>query len=331
MTGEYSRRQLCALAVASLAAPLATACAAAGWQWVLLGAALAGAVLSYIIEAGRRVPPGIGYAQLVRKTYRGGGPWVLGAYWLWLVLDIGMTAAMAGNVFPEDRAFPLIPLTLLLLAALPAAKGAGVTCRFGATLYLAVAGLLIGALAFGAADIHAENLRPAGSPAEALGALTVLLTPAAGWFLRDGLDERPAAYRRWFAVAAGLAAAISLVTVGALGLPLAQAVPNPFWLMSRSISVFGVMERFEAVISAVLAISSCCFLAFHLSVAQRALQSVCPGWGEAPTVWTTAAAAAAAMWGVQRLPRWVWPGGNLLFWGLLPALTLEIAVRSRIK
>lgn len=328
---SYSPRQLCALLWAALAAPLAMTCAAVSWPWVLLGGALAGAFLLYQLCMARRLAPQVGFVQLLGAAYGGGGLGLLILYWMWLVLSLGSAAALSARAFPMDRGFPLIPLVLLLLAALPAAKGAGVVCRFGATLFLAVAALMAVSLAFGAADVQAENLRPGGMPEASLGTLSVLLLPAAALLLRDRSAAGPWKCGRWYLGAVALALGVSLVTVGALGLPLAGAAGNPFWLMSRSISVLGVMERFEAVISAVLAISACCLLAFLLSAGQTALRSACPAWGQGPAAWTTAAAGAAAMWAVPLIPDWVWPAGSLLFWGILPAVTLGVVQIKKSK
>lgn len=328
---EYSPRQLSALAVTALAAPLVTVCSAVSWQWVLLGAGAAGVFLFYIVWSARGLTPGTGYAHLVRAAYGGAaGTAVTALYWAWLVLLTGLAASMVVVAFPQDRAFPLIPAVLLLLASLVAAKGAGAVCRFGGTLFLAVAALLACNLVFGAGDVRLENLRPAGSSKEALGPLSILLLPAAALFLRDRLAHRGTSYGRWYLLAAGLAVAVSVVCVGALGLPLAKASANPFWLMSRSISILGVMERFEAVISSLLSISFCCLLAFLLSAGQKALQGMTPMLGEGTSVWCTAALGAASMWLVPRVPAWIWCAGNLLFWGILPVVTLAV-VRQRKK
>ena len=328
---EYSRRQLFALTAAALAAPLVTVCASVSWHWVLLAAGAAGGVLWFLVSYARRLPARDGYGLLLCRAWGGGGRVLLGLTWLWLILCCSLTANMAVTAFPQDRGFPLIPLTLLLLAALPAAKGVGAACRFGGTLFLAVAALLAGVLVFGAADVQLRNLMPAGGAADAAGPLAVLLLPAAGLFLRDGLARRPASWLRWYLLAAGLAVAVSVVCAGFLGLPLAKASANAFWYMSSSLSILGVMERFEAFISSLLAISFCCMVAFLLSAAQKALRAAVDKLPEAGAVWLSAGLAAGGLWLVGALPSWVWPAGNLIFWGVLPAATLAIVRAKKIR
>ena len=330
MTSDYSPRQLCALLAAALAAPLVTVCADVSWQWVLLAAAMAGCFLIYMVWAAGTLPPHQGLGALLRQALGAGAArWIQGFLWLWLVLLAGMGCCMAAAAFPQDRAFPLIPLVLLLIAARVSAKGAAAVCRFGGVLCLAVVSLLLAVLAFGGRDLRWENLRPAGNWQDLAGPLAVLLLPAAGLMLRDRLSTRGVAWSRWFLLAAGLGTAVSVVTVGALGLPLARAAAHPFWLMSRSVSILGVMERFEAVVSALLSLSFCCLLALLTTLGRKALQGALPAVKDGPAVWLTTAAGGGVMWLIPLLPAWVWPLGSLLFWGVLPAVVLGV-VRHKI-
>lgn len=322
---SYSPRQLCALLWASLAAPLVTVCSAVSWPWVLLGAGGAAVVLAVMGIPAARCPEGEGAAALLRLAWGNRAARLAGcASWLWLALAAALAASMAVTAFPRDNAFPAIPLVLLALGTLPAAKGPAAACRFGATLFLAVAPMIALVLVFGAADVRLAHLSPGGAAGDAAAPMAVLLLPAAGFFLRDRLGGRGTPWIRWFLLAGLLAAAVSVVCVGALGGTLAKTASNAFWYMSQSISVFGVMERFEAVISALLAISFCCLLAFLVSAGQKALCCAAPAAGEGVAAWGTAALAAVLLRVVPLLPDWVWFVGNLLFWGLLPAVTLWV-------
>lgn len=325
MMDRYSPRQLCALLAAALAAPLVTVCSAVTWPWVLLGAAVAAIPLFYIYRSmgPTALPQGLGPAELLTTAWgKMLGKWLALASWLWLVLTAALTASMAVTAFPRDNAFPLIPMLLLILAAVASSQGAAATCRFGATLFLAVAPMISLVLAFGTTDVELRALRPDGTAMESLGPLTVLLIPAAAFYLRDGLTQRKTAWFRWYLLIAGAGVAVSLVCVGALGLPLAQASSNAFWLMSRSISVLGVMERFEVVISALLSISFCCLLAFLLAAARQALTCAAPNAPAHKTVWGGAALAAAFLWLVPSVPNWGWIVGNLAVLAIVPATTL---------
>lgn len=328
MMDSYSPRQLCALLAASLAAPLVTVCSAVSWPWVIAGTAVAAIPLFYIYKhmGPSTLEAGVGPVELLTAAWgKTGGTWMALLSWFWLVLLAALTASMAVTAFPADNAFPLIPLVLLCLAAVASSQGAAATCRFGATLFLAVVPMISLVLAFGATDVQLRALKPQGNPMESLGPLTVLLVPAAAFYLRDGLTQRKTAWMRWYLLTAGAGVAVSLVCVGALGLPLAQASSNAFWLMSRSISVLGVMERFEVVISSLLSISFCCLLAFLLAAARRALTCAAPGVPAHKTVWASAALAAAFLWLIPSVPNWGWIVGNLAILAAVPATTLFLA------
>lgn len=328
---KYSPRQLCALLWTSLAAPLVTVAAAVSWPWVLAAAAAAALLLYSIYALARRLPQGLGAAPLLREAWGPAARWLGLLSWAWFAAAAALAASMAVTAFPQDNAFPLIPLVLLILAAVAAGEGSAAACRFGATLFLAVAPLLALVLAFGAFGVELEHLSPAGKAGDAAAPLAVLLLPGAAFYVRDGLTGRETPWKRWFLLAAGLAAAVSVVCVGFLGLPLAEASANAFWYMSRSISVLGVMERFEAVISAFLAISFCTLLAFLLTAAQKALSSAAPKAAPKTAVWVTAAAAGAGLWVIPRVPEWAFIVGNLLFWGVVPIATLLVVSRKKFR
>ena len=328
---KYSPRQLCALLWTALAAPLVTVCSAVGWPWILAAAAVAAAVIWPIYRLASQMPQGLGASALFREAWGKLGPWAALLAWAWFVGAAALAASMAVTAFPQDNAFPLIPLVLLILAAVAASEGSAAACRFGATLFLAVAPLLALVLAFGAFGVEWDHLAPAGEPLDAVAPLAVLLLPGAAFYVRDGLTGRGTPWKRWFLLAAALAVAVSVVCVGFLGLPLAEASANAFWYMSRSISVLGVMERFEAVISAFLAISFCTLLAFLLTAGQKALSCAAEKATPKAAVWVTAAAAGGGLWVVPKVPEWVWIVGNLLFWGVLPTVTLLVVYRKKFR
>lgn len=332
MRDEFSPRQLCALLWSALSAPLALVCSRVSWVWSLAGALGAGLLYLYIIGMCRFVPQGTGYGEMLQSAWgKGFGGFLAALNWAWLLTAAARAAEMSGAAFPNDRAFPLIPVVLLILAACVAGKSAAATARFGGLLFLFVAALLGATLIFGARDVEPRNLFPSGEPADATGPLCALLAAAAALFLRDEMDGGKSRWGRWYLLILALAAALSLVCAGALGLPLAERTQNPFWLVSRSISVLGVMERFEALTSALLSLGFCCLLALLLCAARKAAQTALPSLPVPAAVWGSAALCAGGLWFAGRIPDWAWLGGNLIFWVLLPVLTLGIVCRKYFK
>lgn len=325
---EFSPRQFLALLTTAVSAPLAIVCSGAGWRWVLIALALAGCFYLYMAYAVREIPRGLGYTGMLMRVYGiRMGRIMSGVYWLWLVLAAARAGRMAELAFPGDRAFPMIPLTLLLVAALTARKSTASVCRFGGVLYLFVAALLAFTLIFGTANVELQNLRAAGEPSEMLGPAGVLLLPAVGLFLLDRMDGSRGQVWRWYLLVAGLAVTLSLVCTGSLSLPLAKQSDNPFWLMSRSISVLGVMERFEALISALLALGFCCLLALLILAGRKAFRCAWPTKSHL-AAWITAGASAAIIWIVGAIPKTANMLGDVIFWGIVPIVTLWVVLKG---
>lgn len=328
---EFSGRQLCALCLCAFSAVALQYCAVVSWPWVLLGAAVAAVCYLYLGWAGRRVPGHVGLCGMTLRAFgAAGGRVLLVLLWLWTVLATAVTAQGAFTAFPEAKSFSLIPVVLLLLAAWAASKSTAVVCRVGGIHAFLILGLIGGVLAFAASDIKAANLRPAGTWREAAVPLAVFLMPAGGLLLREKVNPRGGRYGWWFLAGTALAAGCSAVTVGCLGLPLAQASQSAFYEMSKSVSVFGVMERFESLASSAALIARTCLLAFLLvqcGMLSRCLLPNLPAWGGS---WASAAAAYGAAFLLPAVPKAFICGGAILFWGIFPALVLGIVAGKKI-
>lgn len=332
MRNEFSARQLAALMVTALVAPLATACAAVSWQWILLAAAPAALYYIYIVRMTKAIDEKQSYDKLLVRAYgRYGGGILLALYWIFIVLLLGYAARQSVGSFPQDEGMPVVPLALMVIAAVTAAKGRGAVCRFGGILFLFVTALLGITLVFAARDISLAKLAPVGAYEDSILPFTIFLLPASALFLRDGISRRDSNYLPWFLMLLVLALAISLVCIGSLGLELAEKEAHPFWFVSRSISVLGVMERFEAVVSSMLAMSFCTLLACLLALGAKAGTALVPLASNALAVWLTAALGFGALWLAPMLPEQLWQGMMSIFWGILPALTLGIVRGKKIE
>lgn len=321
---EHGSRQLGALSITALAAPLVAACAGVSWIWVLAALGMAALYYIYIVWSAGRVAPQLSYAAMLTGTWGpAAGKVLLALYWLWLVLAGARAGRLSAEVFPAGQGFPVIPVALAALAAWVAGKGVSAVCRFGSLLFFLVLPLLAVVVCFALPDVQLRNLRPTGAAGSALAPLAVLLLPTVGLFTRGETGGRSRT-TRWFALAALLALGCSVVTGGVLGPALTARETQPFLYLAQSIRVFGVMERFEAVTSSLLLASFACLLAYFYGVCGKISRNQSP---QAPvwlSIWLPAAGSVALMWVVPVLPAWVWLVGDGLFWGLLPALTLGI-------
>ena len=143
-----------------------------------------------------------------------------------------------------------------------------------------------------------------------------MLLPTAALFLREGEDGK--GKRAWWllGVMAAGPAAMALAASGRLSPQVVQAEKLPFYMLTKSLSILSVMERFEPVLSVALLIGMFCMAAL---LAECAAKLGCAALGNGRRNWHGAAVCTAAFglsfW-IDRLPEAIWSAGAALFWGV---------------
>jgi hypothetical protein len=287
---------------AALLLPAAMLCA----RWSV-GCVLAGAVLAllFIYSIGRlaaRAPDGFAWPR-----------WFLWTRRVWCAMLLGGVLALTRDLFPQAGGSWLIPAVLAALAATACARGTDSARRVAAAVWpLLLAAWAVVAL-FAAPDVKWNRLAESGDGRQVAAAFAVCLLP--GLRVRQGT--------RWDGALGGaLCLSAAGICVGLLGAPQVAALDFPFYTAAQSISVFGVMERFEGLLSAALAVSAFC--ALGLIVDSAAPQTP-------RGAWALIAVGAAGMLAVPCVSGWVWVIGNCLFCGLFPAGILAVAASKNCK
>lgn len=312
MENKILPRQLCALTFGAFTVPAIAILPRTGWLWAgvasLGAAALLGAAL--LLCRKKETNPVLAGAQ--SRTGRM-------ALWLtlaWNVLALGAAARWLCGIYPDGGAFPLIGLLLLLLAAYAAGKGVSAVARAGAICFFFFV-ILYGVL-FGVSlpQVRGQWLKPVTQPKWVL--LPVALLPLCALYL-TGYCRGRGKVSLW-AVGGILTAVLAgLVTAGCLSPEIAGAAPLGFYAMSKSLSLFGAMERFEAVVSAALTAGGFCLLALLCLVNAEILRVLRPGyekWGTAGNFLLGGAAIAlSGVCGAGFLA-----AGTAIFWGVVPLL-----------
>lgn len=203
---------------------------------------------------------------------------------------------------------------LLALAAAGAWNGAKRASHIGGVLFWFLALLYALTLGSGVKNIHPDFLRPDFDLPDAR-LPAVLLLPAATALL-------PAAGKRW-SVRSGVAltiftAAIGLLAVGTLSGGIAARIDDPFYEYSKSLSLFGVAERFEALVSVGLTMGFYAMFSVVLSMAGLFADTIRPGLGR----WGIAlcAIAAGALLLLPAVPGIAVSAGSILLWGVFPLI-----------
>lgn len=248
MNERISGRQLRALVLTAGSSPIFALTCSMGWVWAAAAGAASWGILWLLFACWPTQPP-----RILRAA---------GAV-LWLALT-AWAGRLTASAFPETAHSAAAAALVTGLAALAAGRGTAALGRCAGVLVWITAALFGVVLAYGLTQVKLAWLKPSGSWRD-LRAAGALLLPAAALPLRNRVKEGEGrGFGAVFGISAAAAAAASAVTGGALSPSLARE-PMAFLTLARSVSILGVIQRFEALISAALLMSGFCLCALLLS------------------------------------------------------------------
>lgn len=247
MDANMGERQRWAWMAAAVSAIAAAEICRFHWVWVLSGGF---AAVVYQIWLDRRIGKK-GLAQILVHAFGRFGKLLVIVALVWTVVLMGWTAGLADKAFPMVEGFPGLGWVLLGLAAWGSWKGpaacvrcCGVLCLFLLVLY----GLIGG---FAVPDVKSENMQVTGMWSDAVWVFGLFLLPAATWYMPcTGSRKGPS----WFimAVVLFLTVVLTAVTAGVLSPVLVEEESVPMYALAQSVSLFGVIERIEPLLSAAI-------------------------------------------------------------------------------
>lgn len=243
----------------------------------------------------------------------------------WLTVFLGGLSKISSACWMEANGFPAIPMILLALSALASRRGAMQTARTGATLMWLVLPVLGVVLLAGTADIEPKWIRFELEIPDGI-LISLLLFPCLGIYLpRESIKAS-----RWTALAIGVvAAAASALMDASMGSAIASSAASSFYEFSKGVNLFGVAERFEALVACVLtagwfALFTLVLCAvYHLT---EKIYSPASKW----SVWIAAAASAGFMCILPNADLWM-AIGTLIFWGFLPVVAQGVGGEKNIE
>ena len=309
MDRRIGERQRWAWLAAGLSAAIAAKGCGFGWVWVAAAGLL---VTGYYIYMDIKLQS-LGVAAFLPR------PLAISAL-LWLILLMAWTADLANGAFPMVRGYPVLGWTVLALAAWGARKGvaacarcAGVLCLFLAVLYGIIA-------VFAMPDVQIQYLLPAGNWQEGWMAVGLFLLPAAVWYLPCTRSKKRPAWQMALLIPL-VSALLVAVTAGVLSPILARELPSSLYVLAQSVSLFGVVERIEPLLSAAMTMGVFCLVSVMACACMRL-------WGKVPLrKWSgviCCAAAAIIMKWVRNTDLMIVAAGNVVFGMLLPLTALWI-------
>lgn len=317
MDRKIGRRQRWAWFAAGLSAVAASGFCSCGWIWVLIGGLLA--TLFYIYIDKKLADRGI--AVLMCKAFGWGGKALAVLTLLWTVLVMGWTAALADTAFPMVNGFPGLGWIMLAMAAWGARKGAkacagcsGVLCLFLIVLYGVVA-------VFAVPDVTWRWLKPDSRWEQGIWTAGLFLLPAGVWYVPCGAESKGPSWPVAFALPL-FGAALSAVTAGVLSPELAAVRKVPLYDVAQSVSLFGVVERIEPLLSAAVTMGVFALLSVQVSAAQALADRI--------RQWSWSGSVACGMAGIamiltKDMPMELVAIGSLVFWLVIPLIVLFAA------
>lgn len=239
------------------------------------------------------------------------------------VLCLGAVVRWAQSAYPSAKnAWPL-GLILLAMAAYASRGGLQPLLRTGAICFFFLVVLDTAVLAFGLGNI--STVRPAvwhKLDSSVLHLVWLLLPLACSWL------GTPQPSARWRAVWAVICVAPCLVCWLSLSGMVASGSEFPFYTLTKSISVIGVMERFEVLLSAALTAGIFCLMGIFTHICGNTLENRVPKTGKGAYILTFALGAGASLLSKT----WLQAAIAILaviFWGIVPIATQIVGLRKK--
>ena len=317
MEQSIGERQRWAWLAAGLSAAAAVKICSYGWLSILIGGL---AVSIYYIIADRYLSDR-GLARLLCETLGWGGKTLAALTLLWTVLVMGWTANLADGAFPGVNGFPGLGWVLLAVSGWGSWKGFGACARCCGILCLFLIALYGVIAVFAVPDVTWRYLVPSLSWGEGVWAAGLFLLPFGVWYVPCSHSRKGPAWQMAFLLPV-FAAALAAVTAGVLSPELATQRTVPLYDLAQSVSLFGVVERIESLLSAAMTMGVFALLSSQTCAARALADQL------RPQRWNAAAVcgfAGLTMVLTKDMPTELIAVGALVFGLVIPIIVLIIS------
>ncbi len=235
---------------------------------------------------------------------------------------LGSIAGKSASCWDHTADLPIIPWTLLVIAAFATGKGGDRARRAGSVLLWFVLPVIGITLLAGVGELNISAVRTMeGLPA--WGLVPLFLLPCLHYFSADR-ETRIMGKGIW---GLGILAVIATFWMDAvLGGQVAAHLENAFYEYSKGITIFGIAERFEALVGCALTVGWFGLFSYLLGITFASGERLGKDSG-VPMVWICAASAGILMWKMH-IPVEIAAVLSLISWVFLPVLTQII---DRVK
>lgn len=329
---RMSDRQLYSWSLAAALAPGLFLAPTVPWLAAALGAVVCALLLWLLrrLEGKAMLPAGL--AGQVRDAC---GP-VLGTILL-AAAALAMAAVLSclgvwcDEAFPDSGGLWLYPGILLVLAATAQARGVAVPARVGAILGPILTIMAGGMLLFALPDLQLKYLTPAATDDQVGRTAAALLLPLAALWLRPHVRETGAHVRLWGLTAAAVVVLSAVVTGGSLGPTRAAGERFPLFTVTQSLRLFGAMERFESILSALMVAGFFASMLLVLSAGTEILRVLFRKTDGNHLGAVMAAMGYAGIWIVRAETYRVFAIAVLLFCAVAPLVILLVVSSKKVE
>lgn len=278
------------------------------WTWVLLGSLL---LSGYYLYLDKRLGTD-GLAKRLATDFGFAGRLILLMTVLWLVLAMGYCACLTDAAFPMADGFPALGWVLLALAAWGSRKGNTACAGCSGILSLLLLILYSIIVIFSLPEVEISYLMPSVRWEESVKTAGLFLLSTGVWFLPISQHRGSGRPLAWIGVPLS---ALCAVTAGVLSPEVARAEQVPLYELARSVSVLGVVERIEPLLSAAMTLGIYCLISGLACACQELAGQILPQrwYGSLCCL-----AAGGTMFLANILPQQFLIAGNLTFFCLLP-------------
>lgn len=249
--------------------------------------------------------------------------WLLQAVWAGVL--VGQFARWSGQCWPTGDAFPLVPLALLILSVFAGWDGVERASQIGRVMVWFLIALFAVVFGSGLGNLKLEFITPQFRlPTGEL--VAVLLLPATAAFLPG--SGRCSLTKLGVVLAFAVVACVG--TIGTLSQGVADETAFAFYEFSKSLSLFGVVERFEAFVSVAVTLGFFSILSYLVSLIGVLTEKSFPGKQRYGVVGGAVFGGAVALF-IPQIPACGMLLVSLSLWVIMPLLACAMSSIKKVK
>ena len=246
MEQAIGERQRWVWLLSALSVVAAAEAGAYSWPWVALGSLLVSGYYLYLDW----ITPSTGIAGAMTSLGWAGKSLIL-LTMIWNVVAMGWAATLADTAFPMVDGFPVLGWVLLAAAAWGSWKGAASCARCCGVLSLFLLFLYGIVVTFALPDVQWKNLILTGNWKESIWIVGLMLTGMGAWYVPCHKNTKKPGWTMVLFLPIGIFV-LSVITTGVLSPALVAVSQVPLYEVAQSVSLFGVVERIESLLSAAM-------------------------------------------------------------------------------